>query len=184
MAESTDQGRAATAAAIRKVLLAGPTRRTGYGMFKRKKDHSPKKIDRRDQIKRLASQVVEGMAAAGFKPVAGLRALASGAFNGVGDDATAAIRKAVEGRPQFDTPDDMWLRKVALPGQSQNAMISNALAGTGATNLTARQPMPSEKPTMFGPRQAQSLSDGKPPPEDPTLTALKAIFKAGPKRGP
>jgi hypothetical protein len=75
----------------------------------------------------------------------------------------------------------MRLLNTSLPAQSRNAASTNELADTGSSAF-ARQPVPSQKPTVCGPTHASSISDGKPPPEDATLGALKAIFKAGPNK--
>jgi hypothetical protein len=171
------EGRVMAALEIQKAL-----RRPAGQLCKTAPARKTTRTDRRDQLRRQAARVVEEMAKAGIKSASPLlESLSGGAFNGVGADATAAIRKTHDAGPQIEDGDTMSKLKTSLPAQSRNGTNSNEMADTGS-GAFARQPVPSQKPTMFGPTHAASISDGKPPPEDATLGALKAIFKAGPKR--
>ena len=126
------------------------------------------------KARRLAGQIVAGLEKANIKPVAGLRAMAAGNA-GVSEESVDAIKKIHAG----------GARKI-LPPQSQNATWDNTTADDGAKGAWNDETAPRDKPTQLGPSHAASMRAGRPPPQDtdsdPTVAALKAIFKAGPKR--
>jgi hypothetical protein len=85
------------------------------------------------------------------------------------------------------TPDREYLRKVSQPPQSRNAQWDSNRADDGATLGPQRQTIPSTKPTRIGTAHSASISPREALPEDddvdPTVKALKAIYKNGPMRG-
>jgi len=117
------------------------------------------------------------------------------------DPTVVEIRKA-QGRPHglhphanrqvdMDTVAEMLkhvrrLRKLGLPTQSGNATWDSTTAHDGATGSFQDQTAPGNTSSQLGPRHAASISAARPPAQDldsdPTVAALKAIFKAGPKR--
>jgi hypothetical protein len=61
---------------------------------------------------------------------------------------------------------------------------SGALADDGADGTWRADPAPSTTTSRLGPPHAGSITDGRSPAthDDATVKALKAIFKAGPRR--
>jgi hypothetical protein len=169
------QGRAACAAEIRKALRRGPS-----GSVLQKQVKVGNSRLRKNSARRLADQVVSAMVKVGLLPPREEPA-------GVGQCSINAIRKVHDEGVRFETPDDEWLRKMALPPQSGNSRYDDVTADSGATRGTQRQPVPGPKTSRLGPTHAASVSDGKPLPEDtgvdPTVKALKEIFSKGPQRG-
>jgi len=130
------------------------------------------------RAKRLAGELVAGLGKAGIKIAPGLRMMAGKRSTGLSDESVDVI-KSIHAR---------GVRKsIILPGQSSNSGWDNNTADTGATNDWRDEKAPANTSSQLGPSHSASVSAGKPPPQDsdsdPTLTALKRIFAAGPKRG-
>jgi hypothetical protein len=97
-------------------------------------------------------------------------------WTGVAVDSVDAIKKIHAGGAR---------KSVSLPPQSGNGAQTRATACTGAENNWRDETAPANNSTQLGPRHAASISNGRAPAtqDDPTVQALKAIFKAGPQRG-
>jgi hypothetical protein len=180
-------GRSTAALEIKKALRRGPS-----GTLALCKSTPPIKLtanragtivakaaraDYASYTRRLAKSIANGLAKAGAFRI-------DKAANGVGADATTAILEAQADGPQFETPDQAWLRKVSVPPQSRNAANTNEMADTGA-GAFARQPTPDARTTQFGPPHSASISPRQALPtddEDPTIKALRRIYEKGPQR--
>jgi hypothetical protein len=188
MASADDQGRAAAAREIKKALQGRPTQRINVGLAKRaqrQRIEYIKKPNYSDTIRRLANQITAGMEKCGLKPPPLLKAMAGGRYNGVGD--CSVFRKIHARGVEVMTPDGEWLRKLSVPPQSSNGRNDATVADDGATLGTQRQSVPAVQPSRLAPPHSASISPRNALPtddEDPTIAALKSIYKAGPKRGP
>jgi hypothetical protein len=78
------------------------------------------------------------------------------------------------------------LRKLGLPPQSGNATWDSTTANDGATGTFLDQTAPGNTSSQLGPRHAASISAARPPAQDvdadPTIAAIKAVFKRGSQR--
>jgi len=169
-----DQGRAAAALEIKKAMRRGPSGR----MLQKHVSQERTRLGK-GRWRRLAEKIAAVVKGDELRKSA--RDVGS-----AGLCSLKAIRITHDAGPRLETPDQEYLRKLSAPPQSWNGRNDNAVADDGATLGTQRQSAPDAKPTRLGPSHAASMSDGRPQPEDkdvdPTVAALKAIFKAGPKR--
>ena len=131
MNESDIEGRAAAVLELKKTMRRGPSGNLLAKHVKLERGRM-RKTDYGDTVRRLAAQLVDGLAKTSIKPVALLAALARGARAGVGDCSTAAIRKIHARGLQLETPDQNWLRKLSAPPQSSNSRSDGVTADTGA----------------------------------------------------